>query len=58
MLTGYYHKNRERLQKKACERYQDLSEEKKAKKRQYAGEQYRNPFDEEKNKKRQYSRER
>ena len=35
MSTECYHKNKERLQKKACERYQNLSEEKKNKKRQY-----------------------
>ena len=34
-LTGYYKKNKERLQKKACERYQDLSEEGKNKKCHY-----------------------
>ena len=29
MLTGYYQKNKEKLPKKACERYQNLSEEEK-----------------------------
>ena len=29
MLTGYYQKNKERLSKKACEKYQNLSEEDK-----------------------------
>ena len=31
MSTGYYQKDKERLQKDACERYQNRSEEKKAK---------------------------
>ena len=35
MLTGYYKKNKERLSKKICESYQNLSEEEKEKKRQY-----------------------
>ena len=34
MSSGYYHKNKERLQKKTCEKYQNLSEE-KDKKRKY-----------------------
>ena len=29
MLTGYYQKNKERISKKACEKYQNLSEEEK-----------------------------
>ena len=36
MLTGFYQKKpKESLSKKACERYQNLSEEEKEKKRQY-----------------------
>ena len=31
MLTGYYKKNKERLSKKICESYQNLSEEEKTK---------------------------
>ena len=38
MLTGYYQKNKERLSKKARERYENLSEEKKTKKHQYTCE--------------------
>ena len=38
MLTGYYQKNKERLSKKARERYENLSEEKKPKKHQYTCE--------------------
>ena len=54
MLTGYYQKTKERLSKKACERYQNLSEQEKEKKSQYACERYRNLSEEEKEKKRQY----
>ena len=60
MLTWYYQKktkNKEELSKKACERFQDLSDEEKDKKRQYACEWYRNLSEEEKDKKRQYVRE-
>ena len=42
MLTRYYQKNKERLSKKAREKYQNLSEEEKDKKRQYVHERYRN----------------
>ena len=36
ILTGFYQKKpKESLSKKACERYQNLSEEEKEKKRQY-----------------------
>ena len=42
MLKGYYHKNKERLSKKAPEKYQSLSQEEKNKTRQYACERYRN----------------
>ena len=51
MLTGYYKKNKEKLSKKARERYQNVSEEEKDKKSQYAREPYRNLSEE---KKRQY----
>ena len=40
MLTGYYQKNKEKLSKKVRERYQNLSEEEKEKKRQYGRERY------------------
>ena len=46
--------NKEKFQKREYERYQNLSEEKKNKKRQYARERYRNFSKEEKNKKREY----
>ena len=54
MTNNYYQKNREGLSKKACERYQNLSEERKIKKHQYACEQYRNISEKEKENKRQY----
>ena len=42
MTNNYYQKNKEKLSKEACERYQNDSEEEKNKKRQYARERYRN----------------
>ena len=42
VLTGYYQKNKERLSKKARERYQNLPKEEKEKKHQYGRERYRN----------------
>ena len=42
MSARYYQKNKERLQKKARERYQDLPEEEKNKKQEYGCEQYKN----------------
>ena len=51
MLTRGYQKNKERFSKEAGERFQNLSEEEKNKKRQYPRERYRNLFEEE-NKKR------
>ena len=35
MVNKYYQRNKEKLQKEARERYQNLSEEEKEKKRQY-----------------------
>ena len=46
----YYQENKERLQKKACERYQNLSKEEKEKKEQYGCERYKNLVDDEKQK--------
>ena len=57
MPTGYYQKNKERLQKEACERYQNLLKEEKKKKQKYSCERYQNLFEEGKEKKRQYYRE-
>ena len=39
MLTGFYQKNKEKLSKKANEGYQNLSEQEKDKRVQYAFEQ-------------------
>ena len=54
MLTGSYQKTKERLSKKACERYRNLSEEEKDRKHQYVRERYRSLSEEEKEKKGQY----
>ena len=40
MVNQCYQKNRENLQKKACERYQNLSEEEKEKKVEYMRNYY------------------
>ena len=45
-----YQENKEKLQKKAHERYQNLSKEEKEKKRQYGHEQYKNLPEKEKQK--------
>lgn len=42
MLVRYYKKKHGRLQKKVHKKYQNLSDEEKNKKPQYAPEQYRN----------------
>ena len=42
MFKGYCQKNKGRLSKKACERYQNLSAGEKGKKPQYASERCRN----------------
>ena len=48
LLAKYYRENKERLQKRACQRYQNLSKEKKEKKGQYGPERYKNLSEEEK----------
>ena len=58
ILVGYYQKSKGRLQRKTCERYEDLSEEERNKKRQHAQERYINLCKEKKRKKQQYGRER
>ena len=51
LWAGYYKKNKEGLKKKkAYEKYQDLSEEEKNKKRQYGCEWYKNLPEDEKQK--------
>ena len=42
LSAKYYQENNERLQKKARERYQNLSKEEKEKKQQYNHERYKN----------------
>ena len=54
MINKYYQKHKEKLRKKARERYQNLSEDEKGKKYQYAPKRYRNLSEEEKEKKHQY----
>ena len=46
----YYQENKKRLQKKICERYQNLSKEETEKKWQYGREHYKNLSEDEKNK--------
>ena len=48
MTAKYYQKNKDMLQRIACKNYQNLSEEEKSRKRQYAHEQYRKLFIEKK----------
>ena len=48
LLAKYYLENKERLQKKACERYQNLSKEEKEKKWQYGRERYKSLSEDEK----------
>ena len=50
LSAKYYQENKERLQKKARKRYQNLSKEEKEKKRQYGRERYKNLSGNEKNK--------
>ena len=49
LSAKYYQENKERLQRKARERYQNLSTEKE-KKQQYGRERYKNLSEDEKNK--------
>ena len=58
MSTEYYQKNKERLRKKARERYQNISNKEKSKRWKYGHERNRNLSEEENNKKYQYGRER
>ena len=50
LSAKYYQENKERLQKKAHKRYQNLSKEEKEKKRQCGRERYKNLSGNEKNK--------
>ena len=49
LSAKYYQENKERLQKKALERHQNLSAEEKEKKRQYGRQRYKNLSEDEKN---------
>ena len=50
LSVKYYYENKEILQKKAHEQYQNLSKEEKEKKGQYGHERYKNLSEDEKNK--------
>ena len=50
LSVKYYQENKERLQKKARERYQNLSKEEREKKRQYRRGHYKNLSEDEKSK--------
>ena len=54
MVNKYYQKHKEKLQKEAHERYQNLSEDEKVKKAKKAQERYQNFTEEEKEKRCQY----
>ena len=54
LSAKYYQENKEKLQKKARERYQNLSKEEKEKKPQYGRECYKNLSEDEKQKLVQY----
>ena len=51
LSAKYYEENKERLQKKARERYQNLSRDEKEKKQQYVRECYKNLSKDEKDEK-------
>ena len=48
LSSKYFQENKERLQKEARERYQNLSKKEKEKKRQYSRERYKNLSEDEK----------
>ena len=50
LSAKYFQENRERLQRKARERYQNLSKEEKEKKLEYGCEHYKNLSEDEKQK--------
>ena len=50
LSAKYYQENKERLQKKHRERYQNVSKEEKEKKQQYGRERYKNLSKDEKQK--------
>ena len=54
LSAKYFQENRERLQRKARERYQNLSKEEKEKKLEYGCEHYKNFSEDEKQKLAEY----
>ena len=50
LSAKYYQENKDRLQKRACKRYQNLSKEEKEEKQQYGRERYKNFSEDEKQK--------
>ena len=46
MVNKYYQKHKEKLQKEACERYQNLSKEEKLNRSKKARDRYQNLFEE------------
>ena len=56
LSAKYSQGNAERLQKKACKRHQNLSNEEKEKKRQYGCKHYKNLAEDEKEKLAEYRR--
>ena len=50
LSANYYQRNKERVQKKACERYQNISKEEKGKKEKYGCQRYKNLSEDEKQK--------
>ena len=58
MTNNYHQKHKEKLQKEALKKYQNLSEEEKDKRQKKAGERYQNFTEEKKEKKRQNHRKR
>ena len=56
LLAKYYQENEERLNKKARDRYQNLSKEEKEKKQQYVREFHKNLRDDKKQKLAEYGK--
>ena len=54
----YYQRNREKILNKAKDKYKNLSEEDKIKKREYARDKCKNLSEEDKNKRREYGKNR
>ena len=54
LSAKYYQENKERLQRKGCERYQSLSKEEKEKKQQYGHERCKNLSEDENQKLAEY----